>query len=95
MLLQSGVWSDLHVIKSMSHEVKQHFFVISEKKNNTNIDFLNFILIIAWTKLDTHFLPYWNLQKKAIFENGGKMWLDLRCCTKIGKTGSLKYTMSI
>ena len=88
------VWSDLYVIKSKSHEAKQHCFVISEKKN-TNIDFVHFILIIIWIKLNTHFLPHWNLQKKAIIESGGMMWCDLRCYTKTGKVASLKSTMSI
>ena len=83
----------------MSHEVKQHCFVISGKKTknkkNTNIDFLNFILIITWTNLNTHFLPRLNLHKKAIIESGGMMWCDLKCCIKVGKVASLKSTMSI
>ena len=41
------VWSDLYVMNSMSQEVKQRCFVISDKKNNNNIDFLNFIFMIT------------------------------------------------
>ena len=48
-----------------------------------------------FTKLNTHFLPYWPLQKKAIDESGGMKWCDLKCCTEIGKDVSLKSTMSI
>ena len=29
-----------------------------------------------FTKLNTHFLPYWPLQKKAIDESGGMKWCD-------------------
>ena len=41
------VWSDLYVMNSMSQEVKQRCFVIYNKKNNNNIDFLNFIFMIT------------------------------------------------
>ena len=45
-------------------------FLKKKISSNTNIDFLNFILIITWTKLNTHFFPHWNLQKKAVVESG-------------------------
>ena len=82
-----------YVMKSLLDEVKQHCFIISEKRN-TNIVFLNYILIITWTRLNTDFFPHWNLQKEVIVESDRVIWCDMRCCTKIGKFASFKSSMN-